>query len=141
MTSRLRPSNVPAFVTDYARHMRLVNEGFNNLEQAAIYTDATIEKWEAAKANPNSLTEHGFPNKVAYPNTDWGKELFGERRLLQNHNLTLNGGTENTQYLFSMGYFDNPGTMPHTGADTTRIDRKSVVKGKRFEALVDLGGR
>lgn len=132
MTSLLRPNNVPEFVTDYARHMRLVNEGFNNLDQASVYTNATIEKWEAAKADPNGLTEHGFPNYVAYPNTDWGKELFGERRLLQNHNLTLNGGTETTQYLFSMGYFDNPGTMPHTGADKTRMRVNLQSKVAKF---------
>ncbi len=132
MTSLLRPNNVPEFVTDYARHMRLVNEGFNNLGQASVYTDATIAKWEAAKANPNGLTEHGFPNYVAYPNTDWGNVLFGERKLLQNHNLTLNGGSENTQYLFSVGYFDNPGTMPETGADKIRMRINLQSKVAKF---------
>lgn len=132
MTSLLRPNNMPEFVTDYPRHMRLVNEGFNNLRQAAVYSNATIDKWEAAKANPNGLTDHGFPNKVAYPNTDWGKVLFGERKLLQNHNLTLNGGSENTQYLFSVGYFNNPGTMPKTGADNVRMRINLQSKVAKF---------
>ncbi|SPZ85054.1 Outer membrane receptor for ferrienterochelin and colicins [Sphingobacterium multivorum] len=120
MVSMLRPNNVPEFITDYAQHMRLVNEGFKNLGQAAVYTDATINLWEEAKKNPNGLTEFGIPNGVAYPNTNWGDVLFGQRKLLQNHNLSLNGGSENTQYLFSVGYFNNPGTMPETGADKIR---------------------
>jgi len=132
MTSLLRPNNVPEFVTDYARHMRLVNEGFTNLGQAAIYTNATIEKWESAKIDPNGLTAHGYPNHVAYPNTDWGNVLFGERKLLQNHNLTLNGGIENTHYLFSVGYFDNPGTMPETGADKIRMRINLQSKVAKF---------
>lgn len=132
MASMLRPNNVPEFVTDYARHMRLVNEGFLNLGQAAIYTDATINKWEAAKADPTGLTEQGIPNEVAYPNTDWGDVLFGQRKLLQNHNLSLNGGTENTQYLFSVGYFDNPGTMPLTGADKIRMRINLQSKVAKF---------
>src|SRR5690606_24829974 len=112
--------------------MRLVNEGFTSLGQAAIYTNATIEKWEAAKKDPNGLTAHGYPNHVAYPNTDWGHVLFGERKLLQNHNLTLNGGIENTHYLFSVGYFDNPGTMPETGADKIRMRINLQSKVAKF---------
>ncbi|MGX5854254.1 SusC/RagA family TonB-linked outer membrane protein [Dyadobacter jiangsuensis] len=132
MTSLLRPNNVPEFVTDYARHMRLVNEGFNNLGQASVYSNPTIEKWEAAKATPDALTDQGIPNSVAYPNTNWGKVLFGERRLLQNHNLTLNGGSENTQYLFSVGYLNNPGTMPETGADNVRMRINLQSKVAKF---------
>jgi len=132
MVSMLRPNNVPELVTDYARHMRLVNEGFRNLGQAAIYTDATIDQWEKAKAHPQELTSEGIPNDVAYPNTDWGDVLFGQRKLLQNHNLTLNGGTENTQYLFSLGYFDNPGTMPLTGADKIRMRVNLQSKVAKF---------
>lgn len=132
MTSLLRPNNVPEFVTDYARHMRLVNEGFTNLKQAPVYTQTTIDKWEEAKANPNGLNDHGFPNRVAYPNTDWGKALFSERKLLQNHNLTLNGGGDNTQYLFSVGYLNNPGTMERTGADNIRMRINLQSKVAKF---------
>ena len=97
-----------------------------------MYSNPTIEKWEAAKANPDALTDQGIPNSVAYPNTNWGKVLFGERRLLQNHNLTLNGGSENTQYLFSVGYLNNPGTMPETGADNVRMRINLQSKVAKF---------
>ncbi|WP_312482899.1 SusC/RagA family TonB-linked outer membrane protein, partial [Sphingobacterium multivorum] len=132
MVSMLRPNNVPEFITDYAQHMRLVNEGFKNLGQAAVYTDATINLWEEAKKNPTGLTEFGIPNEVAYPNTNWGDVLFGQRKLLQNHNLSLNGGSEQTQYLFSVGYFNNPGTMPETGADKIRLRINLQSKVAKF---------
>ena len=132
MVSMLRPNNVPEFITDYAHHMRLVNEGFKNLGQAAVYTDATINLWEEAKKNPTGLTEFGIPNEVAYPNTNWGDVLFGQRKLLQNHNLSLNGGSEQTQYLFSVGYFNNPGTMPETGADKIRLRINLQSKVAKF---------
>lgn len=135
MTAMLRPNNMPEFVTDYADHMRLVNEGFINLGQASVYTDATIQLWEDAKKNPDGLTEFGIPNHVAYPNTDWGKELMGQRKLLQNHNLSLNGGTDQTQYLFSVGYFDNPGIMPETGADKIRMRINLQSKVAKFLTL------
>lgn len=135
LSSIARPNDVPEFVTDYARHMRLVNEGYTNINQAAVYTDATIDQWENAKLNPNDLNDIGIPNYVAYPNTDWAKVVFDQNKLLQNHNLTLNGGTESTQYLLSAGYLNNPGTMPNTGADKYRLRVNLQSKVAKFLTL------
>lgn len=107
------PSRLPSFVSNYARHMRLTNEGFTNLGQSAAYTDATIEAWETASLNPNGTNSIGVPNYIAYPNTDWGDVIF-ENKMLQNHNVSVNGGNDKTQYLFSAGYLYNPGVMANT---------------------------
>lgn len=122
------PSNLPGFVSDYVRHMQLVNEGYSNIGQTPVYTASTIAKWQEANANPNGLTPLGVPNYVAYPNTDWAKIVF-QQKLLQNHNISLKGGTQTTQFLLSAGYLDNPGTMPNTGADQyqLRINLQSKV--------------
>ena len=40
--------------------------------------------------------------------TDWQDELF-RKAPMQNHSLTINGGDARTQYLFSLGYFDQDG--------------------------------
>ena len=108
--------------------MNLVNEGYRNLGQTPIYTDATIALWAAANANPDGLTAQGIPNYIAYPNTDWGKTIF-ENNFAQQHNLSLNGGNENTQYLLSAFYINNPGTMANTGSDkyNLRINLQSKV--------------
>lgn len=128
LTSVAEPANMPTFVTDYVRHMQLVNEGYKNLGQTPIYTDATIAQWQTANANPNGLTAQGIPNYIAYPNTDWAKAIF-ENNLLQQHNVSLNGGSETTQYLLSAFYLNNPGTMANTGSDkyNLRINLQSKV--------------
>ncbi|SMD14611.1 SusC/RagA family TonB-linked outer membrane protein [Pedobacter nyackensis] len=128
LASIAKPANLPTFVTDYIRHMNLVNEGYRNLGQTPVYTDATIALWAAANANPDGLTAQGIPNRVAYPNTDWGKTIF-EDNLVQQHNISLNGGTENTQYLLSGLFLKNPGTMANTGSDkyNLRINLQSKV--------------
>lgn len=123
-----QPANLPTFVTDYITHMQLVNEGYRNLGQNPIYTDATMALWAAANANPDGVTAQGIPNYIAYPNTDWSKAIF-ENNLVQQHNLSLNGGNENTQYVLSAFYINNPGTMANTGSDkfNLRINLQSKV--------------
>ncbi|WP_025142498.1 SusC/RagA family TonB-linked outer membrane protein [Pedobacter jeongneungensis] len=128
LASIARPANLPTFVSDYITHMQLVNEGYRNLGQTPIYTDATIAQWAAANADPDGLTAQGVPNYIAYPNTDWGNVIF-ENNVVQQHNLSLNGGSENTQYLLSALYLNNPGTMANTGSDkySLRINLQSKV--------------
>jgi len=123
-----KPNNLPGFVSDYVTHMQLVNEGYSNIGQTPVYTDATMALWRNANADPNGLTAEGMPNYVAYPNTNWAEEVFSNK-LLQNHNLSLRGGNQDTQYLLSAGYMDNPGTMPNTGAERyqLRINLQSKV--------------
>lgn len=133
-TSITEPSNLPVFVTDYVKHMRLVNEGYSNIGQAPVYTAATIALWENANAHPNELNSIGVPNNVAYPNTNWSKEVF-RNKLLQNHNISLNGGNENTQYLLSTGYLNNPGTMPNTGSDKYQVRINLQSKVAKFLTL------
>nr|WP_233166968.1 TonB-dependent receptor [Pedobacter sp. ASV2] len=128
LASIARPANLPTFVSDYITHMNLVNEGYRNLGQNPIYTDATIAQWAAANANPDGLTPQGVPNYIAYPNTNWGDVIF-ENNVVQQHNISLNGGSENTKYLLSAMYLNNPGTMANTGSDkySLRINLESKV--------------
>jgi TonB-linked SusC/RagA family outer membrane protein len=45
--------------------------------------------------------------------TDWFHELF-KPAWSQNHNLSMSGGSEKSQYLFSFGYLDQDGTLLNT---------------------------
>jgi len=130
-TSITHPNNLPGFVSDYARHMQLVNEGYSNIGQTPVYTASTIALWQNANENPNELTSLGIPNYVAYPNTNWANIIFQDK-LLQNHNVSLKGGTQNTQFLLSAGYMDNPGTMPNTGSDRYQIRVNLQSKVAKF---------
>jgi TonB-linked SusC/RagA family outer membrane protein len=111
--STTAPMNMPKMVTNYAEHMRLTNEAHTNLGQAAKYSALTINAWDSASKIPDALTPAGVPNFLAYPNTDWADAFFS-KLLVQNHNLSINGGSDKTTYLLSVGFLDNKGTIENT---------------------------
>lgn len=114
LVSTTSPMNLIEFETDYATHMRLMNQGHTNVGQQAIFSQNTIDEWETATANPNGVNDIGVPNWLAYPNTDWARVLF-QNMVSQNHNLAVNGGSDKVRYNMSLGYLDNPGTIENTG--------------------------
>jgi TonB-linked SusC/RagA family outer membrane protein len=126
------PSNMLDMVSDYPTYMRRVNESAINVNNAPIFTDATINAWDSANKIPNELNPNGVPNYVAYPNTDWFDAIF-QHNLIQNHNVSLNGGTDKTNFLVSLGYLDNPGTMPQTG--TKRYQLRLNLEAKPSKIL------
>lgn len=60
-------------------------------------------------------------NDLPY-NTDWYDEIT-RKGLLQNHNVSMNGGSEDVSYFFSAGYFQDKGILK--GADFSRISLRS----------------
>lgn len=119
------------FVTDYAESMRLNNEGADNIGIAHPYSDQTIALWENAKANPDGLNAYGVKNSIAYPNTDWFKEVF-HNGFMHRHNLSISGGTEKVKAYASLGYMDNQGVMSHHGmsSGSSKFDIRTNVEVK-----------
>ncbi len=73
-----------------------------NLQQLASFLNDRAVVW-------------GFDDRPEFANskhlgtgTNWQDELF-RKAPQQNHSLTINGGDARTQYLFSLGYFDQDG--------------------------------
>lgn len=128
------PSRKPKFVTDYARHMELVNEGYENSGIDPVFSQSTIDTWREKSKDPNGLTDEGIPNYVAYPNTDWADAIF-QNKILQKHNISLNGGNAKTQFLLSMGYLNNPGTMPRTGYEQYQMRVNLQAEVAKFLTL------
>ncbi|MGZ3756585.1 MAG: SusC/RagA family TonB-linked outer membrane protein [Mucilaginibacter sp.] len=128
IVSQSRPSFVPSFVSDYITTMQLANQGAANTGSSPAYAASDITTWQAANANPNGLNTIGVPNYVAYPNTNWTNVIF-KNYLAQDHNLSVSGGSDNSQYLLSAGYLHEPGAMPNTGSDEYqfRINLQSKV--------------
>jgi len=120
MLSQSSPINLPKFVTNYAQHMELINEGLTNLNQQTIFSQETIDTWRQKQKDPNGLTPEGIPNYIAYPNTDWSDVLF-EKNIVQNHNVSVIGGGKSVRYLLSSGYLNNPGTIQSTGSERYQI--------------------
>ena len=82
--------------------------------RSCIFKDRDIDLWEAAKADPNGISASGYPNYVAYPNTDWWDEIY-TKQWMQKHTISLNGKEKKTGYSMSFSYIDNPGIMKNTG--------------------------
>lgn len=106
------------FVTDYADYMSWVNEAAINVKQSQVFSDATINAWRDAKADPYGKNEYGVPNYVAYPNTDWFSELF-HSGYSQEHNVSISGAGEKIKYLVSVNYLDNQGVMNRWNIDSS----------------------
>lgn len=109
-----KPGNLVDLVSDYPSYMRLMNESARNTGSPEVYSQKTIDTWEEANKNPNGLTANGIPNWLAYPNTNWQREMY-QNNLAQNHSLSVNGGSAKTSFLLSAGYMDNPGLVENTG--------------------------
>jgi TonB-dependent starch-binding outer membrane protein SusC len=79
-----------------------------NLQQLASFINDRAVVWgfdeRAEFANPKYLGT----------GTDWQNELF-RTAPMQNHSLTINGGDAKTQYLFSLGYFNQEGIALGSG--------------------------
>lgn len=128
------PMNLPSFVTDYATHMRLMNEGYINVGQPSIFAQSTIDVWDSASKIPNQLNPIGVPNYIAYPNTDWANVLFNSK-LLQSHNVSINGGSDKVAYLLSAGYLNNEGTIENTGTRRYQLRANLDAKVNRYLTL------
>jgi TonB-linked SusC/RagA family outer membrane protein len=124
-----QPVKLLEFVSDYPTYMRLINESCRNIGSAEIFSSSTISKWEYANRYPDSLNAIGIPNYVAFPNTNWIREMF-HSSLAKDQTLSISGTTQSVKFLLSARYFDNPGVLDRTGMKTysMRINLEADVK-------------
>ena len=108
------PANLIHMVANYANYMELMNEASINSGQTQIFNGSTIKKWREADKNPNGLSESGYPNYVAYPNTDWYDEVYNPK-LMQEHSITVSGAEKRTTYSLSATFLNNPGLVENAG--------------------------
>lgn len=82
------PAKLIRQVTDYADYMEFVNEGYLNTNQAAKFSQSTINEWREAANNPNATNVAGIPNYVTHPNTDWYDVVY-DPKWMQEHTYQL----------------------------------------------------
>lgn len=109
-----KPTNLIDMVSNYADYMEWLNESFTNIGQNIHFSQNTIDLWREKSKDPNGVNEHGVPNYIAYPNTDWQSSLF-ENNVINDHNVSVNGGSDKIRFLLSAGYLNNPGLVENTG--------------------------
>ena len=121
------PAKLIRQVSNYADYMELFNEACYGSGTATLYSQSTIDAWRAAEKDPNGISESGFPNYVAYPNTDWYDVLYNPK-WMQEHTVSVVGAEKRTTYSFSATFLDNPGIAPNSGMQKYYI--RSNVESK-----------
>jgi TonB-linked SusC/RagA family outer membrane protein len=125
-----QPSNLIKLVSNSADYFELMNESAYNIGQSAIFSQNTIDTWREAEKDPDTFSESGYPNYVAYPNTDWYKTIF-QNKLMQEHTVSVVGASNRANYNVSGSFLDNPGLIDGTGLKKYYI---------RSNVLVDING-
>lgn len=67
---------------------------------------------------------------------NWQDEVFGDTGFMQNHNLSVTGGTEKTKFLLSYNYTGQDGILDKTGYNRNSIRAKlnhEITKGIRLD--------
>lgn len=104
--------------------------GLQNIGKTIPVTDRVGYQKITSAAEVNaglSIAPGNDPTNPAYisnVNTDWQKESFKTARI-QDHNLSMSGGSEAVTYNLSMGYFNQTGTIK----GPQKYDRYSVNSG------------
>ena len=94
------PTKAYEFMADYPRALTLhqMREQVGTLRSNLLFKDGTIDQWMAL----------GMIDPLRYPNTDWW-EVITRDGALQNHNLSLSGGNDKSNFFISLGLMDEKG--------------------------------
>lgn len=90
-------------VDNYPQYMETINQAYKNSGNIAPYGQSIIDEWRA-----NSPLD-----PLVYPNTNWFNAVF-KPSVTQEHTVQASGGNDKINYLVSVGYFGNNGSMPKT---------------------------
>ena len=94
------PTKAYEFMADYPRALTLHqrNAAVGTLRSNYLFKDGTIDQWLAL----------GMIDPLRYPNTDWWDVMMRDGAL-QNHNLSLSGGNDRSNFFISLGLMDEKG--------------------------------
>ncbi|WEA00620.1 SusC/RagA family TonB-linked outer membrane protein [Mucilaginibacter sp. SJ] len=122
-------TKLPDIITNSAEFMRLSNEANVNSGRQPLYTQAQIDLYANAT------------DRVKYPNHNWLNDVFKPAHV-QNHYLSVNGGSDESNYNIGLGYTNQPGTMIGFDYNKYTIDLGLSTKvNKRITIGTNLQGR
>lgn len=91
-------------IDNSAEYMQLWNKALGNDGKNPLYPDYLI----------NAFKSGNDPYK--YPNTNWFNTLF-KNALIQEHNLSIQGGTAQSSSFLSFNYLNQDGLVPNTSSE------------------------
>ncbi|RXE72417.1 TonB-dependent receptor [Muribaculaceae bacterium Isolate-002 (NCI)] len=112
-------------VTDYADFMEIQNVALIVNGQAPRFSQGKIDEWRNDAGR----------NPTIYPNTDWQDHIYRNPSVVQNHNLTVTGGTANVDYNLSFGYINNPGMIYYTDYERYQLRSNINVRIKPWLSI------
>lgn len=78
-----------------------------------------------------------------YPSTDWRAAVANNTTFMQNHNISITGGSEKIKYFASMGYLNEQGLWKSGDLNYKKYNVRMSVTGKitnNLEATLNLSG-
>ena len=115
MAAYQEPEHYFEVISDYADYMEIMNESAWQVDKTTgLFSQTMIDLWREKQQDPNGTAPSGYPNYVAYPNTDWMRAMFTPA-IYQKHSVTATGSTDRIKYLLSFSYMDNPGVIDNSG--------------------------
>lgn len=133
------PTQLPDLLNSYEYAM-LRNEASENMGQTPYFSEQDLE-----------LYKNGS-DPYFHPDTDWFDLILKDYSMQQQHNFNISGGTDDTRYFISLGYFDQNGAydvQDVQGAFSANPRYKrynlrfnfDIDFTKDFSAAVKLGGQ
>ena len=112
-------------VTDYADFMEIQNAGLVVNGQAPRFSQGKIDEWRNDAGR----------NPTIYPNTDSQDHIYRNPSVVQNHNLSVTGGSKTVKYNVSLGYVNNPGMIYYTDYERYQLRSNIDVDVKPWLSL------
>lgn len=118
------PINMPQMMDSYTFANYFNSASRNNDGGGNVFTEDIMQKMldyqagtDTAGLLASSNGQWGKPDydpfTTAYANTDWYKEIYKSNVFSQEHNVSINGGTEKVTYYASFNYLDQNGLLRH----------------------------
>ncbi|MEL6924477.1 MAG: SusC/RagA family TonB-linked outer membrane protein, partial [Bacteroidota bacterium] len=107
------------YIWNSQEFMQLRNEADVNSGRTPLYPDDVVNQYSSG------------------PNTNWFDEIF-KTGFIQQHNLSISGGSESTNFHISMGYLDQTGVVQFTGG-TDRYNAR-INLDTRITDNFEIGG-
>lgn len=134
------PNNMPESVNSYEFAL-VFNQGTANTGVTTQYTDEILAQLKQVCEDPSSvnpypnskitsntsMTDNFINNSNNLANTDWWNFQFKDFAFKQNHDISISGGTENTQYYVSGGYYGEEGLLQYADIRYQRYNFNSTV--------------
>ncbi len=109
-----KPTVVPEYMNSI-EYTNWMNEGFTTTNGRPYFDEETMQHVTAFYNDPENSSpvfHHSSDASNLYRysgNTNWTKELLKSHYPMQQHTLSVNGGTEKVSYYSSVGYFNQKG--------------------------------